>query len=545
MTLNPSLQALTDIHLYSHRDGEFEPNGNIQYVLLFIVIAFLIPLIACINFMNLATARSAMRAKEVGVRKVLGAHRYQLMKQFMGETVVLAGMAVIIAVLLAAVALPTVNMLSGKTLSLPFSNGLLLIALAACPFFIGMIAGSYPAVYLSAFLPVEVLKGKLKAGARGLLLRKGLVVAQFAMSIFLLISTGIIYDQLGYIRNTRPGFDKEHVMVVPIVGWIQRENTPALKERLSQFPDVVTVATTNGVPGMRLMPIMAVRPDGMSPEDHMMMATLEVDENFLDAMGIELVAGRNFSPDWGTDSTTGFLLNETAVRHLGWGAPQDAIGKRFEWIPYGGARGYVIGVVKDFHLRTFHEPIEPMVILTHAYHGYILIRIRPDHIAETIERIQQIWADVDPRFPLGYSFLDEDFDSLYRADRQVGQIFAAFAFLAIFVACLGLLGLASFTIQQRTKEIGIRKVLGSSVTGIVLMLSKEFTILVILANLAAWPTAYILMGRWLRNFAYATHLSPGLFVLGGLLALVIAWMTVGFHAVKAAQTNPAEALRYE
>ncbi len=543
ITLSPSLQSLADIHLYSHLESEFEPNGDLRYVILFVIIAFLIPLIACINFVNLATARSAMRAREVGVRKVLGANRAQLLGQFLGEAVAMAGLAVIIAVALVHLALPGVNSLAGKQLAFPLDNVLMLAALAGSALAVGLAAGSYPAAYLSRFLPTEVLKGNSGSGTQGLGLRKTLVVVQFAMSIFLLVSTAIINDQLEYIQTKRLGFNKEHVMVVPITGRPQRENTPVLKQRMAQVPGVAGMATTTGVPGMRLMPIMEVRPDGVSPEDHLMMAALEVDENFLDVMGIELVAGRNFSPDWGTDTTTGFLLNETAVRFLDWGTPLDAIDRRFEWIPFGGARGRVIGVVEDFHLRTIHEVIEPVVILTHPYHSYLLIRIEPENIPDTIARIQEVWLDVDASFPLDYTFLDADFDRLYRADRQLGAIFAVFAFLAVFVACLGLLGLASFSIQQRTREISIRKVLGSSVSAIVLLLSKDFMQYVLLANAIAWPLAYLVMARWLQNYAYAAGIDFAWFLAGGITAMAIAWLTIGAHAIAASRRNPVTALQ--
>ena len=543
VVLSPSLQPLPDIHLYSQREGELEPNGDIRFVILYTLIAFLIPLIACINFVNLATARSAMRAREVGVRKVMGANRTQLLGQFLGEAVVMTALAMVISVILVQLALPAVNAIAGKQLIFPLSNGLVLTALVLGTIVVGLAAGSYPAVYLSGFLPTEVLKGSLKSATRGLGLRKVLVVVQFAMSIFLLVGTAVIYDQLEFISTKRLGFNKEQVMVLPITGPLQRRNTPVLKERLSQLPGVSGVATTNGVPGMRVIPIMAVRPDGMAPEDHLMMATLEVDEHFLDVMEIEIVAGRNFSPDWGTDSTTGFLLNETAVRYQGWGTPRDAIDRPFEWLSFGGAKGRVIGVVKDFHLRTIHDEIEPVVILSHLYHQYVLIRLEPDGTSETISRISEAWRNVDASFPMDYTFLDEDFDRLYRDDRRLGEVFAIFAMLGVVVACLGLLGLASFSIQQRTREIGIRKVLGSSISSIVVLLLKDFMKYVLLGNLIAWPLAYFVMTRWLQNYAYAADLNYAWFVVGGIVALVIAWLTIGAHAVAASRRNPVNALR--
>ncbi|MXY47727.1 MAG: FtsX-like permease family protein [Gemmatimonadetes bacterium] len=544
ISLRPSLQPLVDIHLYSNRESEHEPNGDIRYVALFLIITFLILIIACINFINLATARSKMRAREVGVRKVMGANRLQLIRQFLGESVLMAVLAAIVAVILVKLALPGVNEIAGKQLALPLTDWIVLAALALGTAVIGLAAGSYPAAYLSGFLPAVVMKGNPETGKKGLGMRQVLVVIQFSMSIFLLVSTAVIHDQLEFIQTKRLGFDKEHVMVVPITGSHQVPNTPVLKQRLSGMPGVVGVATTTGVPGMRVLPIMEVRPDGMPPEDHLMMATLHVDENFLDVMDIDVVAGRNFSPDWGTDTTGGVLLNETAVRNLGWGAPIDALGRQFERLSFEGVvPGRVIGVVRDFHLRTIHEEIEPAAIMTSTYHIFVLIRIAPDNIPETIGRIEEVWRDVDPRFPLDYTFLDEDFDALYRTDHQLGEIFAVFAFLAIFVACLGLLGLASFSIQQRTREIGIRKVVGSSVSGIVVLLSKDFMKYVILANLIAWPLAYFVMVNWRQNYAYAAALDFTWFLAAGFVALVIAWLTIGVHAVKASRRNPVNALR--
>ncbi len=542
--LRPTLQPLVDIHLYSNRESEHEPNGDIRYVALFMAIAFLVLIIACINFINLATARSEMRAREVGVRKVLGANRMQLIRQFLGESVLMSGLAAVLAVILVHLALPAVNEIAGKQLALPITDWMVLAALVLGTALIGLAAGSYPAAYLSGFLPAEVMKGSPETGKKGLGMRQVLVVIQFSMSIFLLASTAVIHDQLDYIQTKRLGFDKEHVMVVPIVGSPQLPNTPVLKQRLSGMPGVAGIATTTGVPGMRALPTHGVRPEGMAPEDHLMMATLHVDEHFLDVMNIDVVAGRNFSPDWGTDTTGGVLLNETAVRSLGWGAPADAIGKRFERLSFEGVvPGRVIGVVRDFHLRTIHEEIEPAAIMTSTYHIFVLIRIEPEGISETIGRIEEIWRDVDPRFPLDFTFLDEDFDALYRTDRLLGEIFAVFAFLAVFVACLGLLGLASFAIQQRTREIGIRKVVGSSVSGIVVLLSKDFMKYVLWANVIAWPLAYFVMSNWLQNYAYTSEIRYGWFLASGMLALAIAWLTIGAHAVAASRRNPVNALR--
>ena len=542
--MRPSLQPLVDIHLHSHRDSELEPNGDFRNVVLFLIIAFLIPIIACINFVNLATARSAMRAREVGVRKVMGANRSQLLGQFLGEAVVMSGLAMIIAVSLVHLTLPLVNVLAGKQLAFSPSNGWVLGALTAGTIVIAVAAGSYPAVYLSGFLPTEVLKGSLKSGTRGLGLRQVLVVIQFVMSIFLLVSTAIIYDQLDYIQDMRLGFNKEHVMVVPVTGREQRESAPVLKQRLAQLPGVVGMATTDGVPGVIAPRIMAVRSDRMSPEDNLIVSVLTSDEQFLDVMEIDLVAGRNFPVEWSRDSTMVILLNETAAKKLGWEAPPDAIGMHVEWIEYRGLQGRVWGVMEDFHLQSIHEEIEPIVFIHDPnYFTDILIRIKSEDVPDTIARIQEVWRDVDPVYPLAYTFLDEDFDSLYRAEDQLGTVFAVFSFLAILVACLGLLGLASFSIQQRTREIGIRKVLGAAVSDIALLLSKDFMRYVLLANVIAWPLAYYAMERWLQNYSYAAEINFVWFLAAGIIALVIAWLTIGAHALTAARRNPSSALR--
>ena len=542
--LRPSLQPLVDIHLHSHRDSELEPNGDFRYVVLFLIIAFLIPLIACINFVNLATARSAMRAREVGVRKVMGANRSQLLGQFLGEAVVMAGLAMILAVALAHLALPAVNALAGKQLDFALSNGWLLGALAAGTIVIAVAAGSYPAVYLSGFLPTEVLKGSLKSRTHGLGLRQVLVVIQFVMSIFLLVSTAVIYDQLEYIQNMRLGFNKEHVMVVPIIGQVQRESTSVLKQRVAQLPGVVGMATTDGVPGVNAPRIMAVRSDGMNPEDNLIVSVFASDDQYLDIMKIGLVAGQNFPVDRNRDSTMVILLNETAAQKLGWEAPPDAIGTLVEWIEYGGLQGRVLGVMEDFHLQSIREEIEPVVFIHEPnYFTDVLIRIGPEDVPRTVAQIQEVWREVDPVYPLAFTFLDDDFESLYRAERQLGTVFAVFAFLAISVACLGLLGLSSFSIQQRTREIGIRKVLGATVSEIVLLLSKDFIKYILLANVIAWPLAYFAMSRWLQNYAYASEIEFMWFIAGGVVALIIAWLTIGAHAVSASRRNPVNALR--
>jgi putative ABC transport system permease protein len=536
------LQPLRSIHLHSHLNFEIEPNGDIRYVYIFSVVAVFILLIACMNFMNLATARSAQRAKEVGVRKVLGAVRRQLARHFLGESFLVTLLALPLALLLLQMALPLFNSLAGKRLIIGFShNPFLYLGLIAISLCVGTISGSYPAFFLSAFHPTEVLKGKIRAGAKSSTFRKALVIVQFAISITLVAGTLIIQKQLDFVRNERLGFDKEHIVVLPLYDPETREQFTVIKNEILKNPGVVSVSGATGIPG-RPSGIGAFVPEGLSEKDAVTVRHFLVDPDYLKTFGIKVKEGRNFAREFPTDTTEAALINETAAAKLGW---ESALGKKL--LSHDGTYR-VIGVVEDFHFRSKHEKIEPLVlnVLPDNRFAYVIsVKTHPGNIPATLADLQNIWKKISPRRPFEYFFLDEEVDKLYGNEEKLSQIFGVFSALAILIACLGLFGLASFLAEQRTKEIGIRKVIGSSLSGIVLLLTREFTTGVAAANLIAWPVAYFAMNRWLQSFAYRISIGLGEFFLSGLLALAIALATVSYQAVRAALANPVDSLRYE
>ncbi len=542
------LQALPDIYLHSNTQHEIGVTSDAKYAYMLTAIAVFVLLIACINFMNLATARSANRAKEVGMRKVLGSFRGQLIKQFLSESVLLALLALLIALAGIDLLLPAFNHLAGKALALsirtnvPFFLGLLGVTLGA-----GLLAGMYPALVLSGFQPIAVLKGSLRAGAKSPRLRSALVVAQFAISIVLLIGTGVVFQQLDYMRNKRLGFNQEQVVVLPIETRGAQQRFDSFRQELLANPNVIAVAASDVVPG-RFEGDDAFRPEGAAQEVAYPLERLRVSHDFLSTLELEVATGRGFSRDFVTDTSQAVMINETAARRMGM-TPEDAVGKRLFEIgatPEESIARTIIGVVKDFHFESMHREIKPVVIFMQADRLWrVSVRIRPENIPATVAFLQEKWQAFEPGYPWRYFFLDEDFGRLYQNEEKQAKIFGNFTILAIVIACLGLFGLASFIAEQRTKEIGVRKVLGASVQGIVLLLSKDFTKLVGIAFLLAAPLAYLAMRQWLQDFAYRTDLHPIIFILAGLLALLIAWLTVSYQAIKAALTNPVEALRYE
>ena len=537
------LQPLTDIHLYN-LEGEMSPNGDIRYVYLFLSIALFVLILACVNFMNLSTARSATRSKEVGMRKVVGANRTQLIRQFMGESILLALLALFFAIALVEVSLPAFNAFTQRELVLDYTgNWHVVLTLLGVVLFAGLLSGIYPALFLSAFQPVEVLKSTLRRGLKTSNSRKTLIVFQFVISIILIIGTVVVYDQVDYIRNKKLGFDKEHVIVMPDPG---EQVTERYRSILLTYPNVLNTSRSGSVPG-RGAPARPFRPfSDNANTDRFMMNYLDVDHEFISTYGLELIEGRDFisSEKYGT-----FMLNEAAMQKFGW---TSCVNQKLEEVypteegkVKVAVRGDVVGVVKDFHYKSLHHDIEPLIIRLVSWFEYFAIRIRSDDIAGTLGFLKTQWKEIAPNKPFDYFFLDDDYDKLYRTEEQIGTLFGLFSILAIFVASLGLFGLASFTAQRRIKEIGIRKVLGASVSNLVLMLSKEFALLVGLANLIAWPIAYYAMNRWLQDFAYRIDLEIWAFVLSGLLALLIALTTVSYQAWKVARTNPVDALRYE
>ncbi len=540
-----SLRKLTDIHLYSHKDSEIEENGDIKRVYIFSAIALFILLIACINYMNLSTARSALRAREIGVRKVVGARRPELIAQFLSESVLICSVATVASFFITWLALPWLNTMSGQSFGL--SNLLtpsVVLPLLAVPFVVGILSGIYPAVFLSSFQPVKVLKGVFKVGNNNLSFRKVLVVAQFSISIILIVSTAVVVRQLQYMQNKSLGFTKDQIVTF---GDNDGLNTSfqSFKTALLSNSNIQSVARSSRIPSGRLLDS-----DGSQISNGNSMAPtkadikyVRADESFIPAYKITVVAGRNFSAMNGMD-TSSFIINETAVKALGLHSDNDAIGKPFM---YGGRTGQIVGVINDFNFESLHQRIIPLVLFNStAPNGYNRISIKVSgNIQSAVAHIEKTWKTYLPETPFDYTFLDDRFADLYKAESQQQTIFTIFSGIAIFIACLGLFGLSAFTITQRVKEIGIRKVLGASVGSIVQLLSKEFLWLVIIASLIAFPVAWYAMHNWLQDFAYRTDLSPWIFVLSAFIALVIALVTISFQAIKAALANPVKSLRTE
>ncbi len=543
--LQPYLQPLTDIHLHP-LGNELYAQGDIRYIYIFSAIALFILVIACINFMNLATARSEMRSREVGMRKILGSQQRQLVAQFIGESVLMALIATLIAVVLIELILPSFNAIANRELAIDYSNNpLLLVGLFALTLFVGVLAGSYPAFFLSAIKPLEVFKSRTATGWRGFLSRQALVVFQFGISIILMIGTVVVYNQLDYLRKKKLGYNQEQVVVVPIKDAGLLEQRQTFKHALLQSPSVSRVTFTSRYPGIGTWGTVARRPD--RPEVQVTdMKVLLTDFDYIETLNIALLAGRSFSAEMDaiTGATRAVILNETAARALGWSAPAEAVGQTINAL--GNRSGTIIGVVKDFHFQTLHMGMQPlMMVPAPDGYGYAMLRIAAHDIGGTLEHVKNAWTVFAPQWPFEYLFLDDNFGKQYEAEQRLGKIFGAFGGIAIFIACLGLFGLASFTAGRRTREIGIRKVLGATASGIVKLLSREFVKLVLVANVIAWPVAYFAMNKWLQSFAYRIDIGWWIFALAGGLALLIALLTVSMQAIKAALANPVEALRYE
>ncbi len=565
----PRLQPLTSIHLYSNLSNEIQAGGSITYVYIFSAIALFILLIACINFINLVTARSMERAKEVGVRKTAGARREQLIGQFLSESALLTFLALVVGVVLAEFLLPVMGALSGRSLSIGYmSNGAFWIGLAGIALFVGLVAGSYPAFVLSRFRPAQVLKSSFRAGtAGGTWLRKGLVVFQFAISIALIAGSLVAYQQFDFMQSARLGFDEERVLTMPV-----EENYETLKAELRGRPGVLAVTGADIRPGFgsggnapyETAPFTN-EAGALAEQRHM--GYLRVDYGFLEMMDLKIVAGRGFSKEFSDEGRRleandqyfdfaapirgrAVVINESAAEQLGW-TPEEAVGKKLRFFELDNNRFYfdvggpIVGVVEDYHAAPLYEEISHIAYTLMGGNNYILVKMASGNAEDAVGALRAAWEEVNPLLPFEASFLDQDLENLYRAEQQLGHIVGLFALLAVGVACLGLFGLAAYTAERRTKEIGIRKVLGASVPSIVALLSKDFLKLVLTAFVIAAPVAYWAMSRWLEDFAYRIELGPWIFVGAGALALVIALATVSYQAIRAALANPVEALRSE
>ncbi|MBB1284247.1 ABC transporter permease [Flavisolibacter sp. BT320] len=541
-----SLMPLTDIYLHSNKVGEIGRRGNMQYVYIFSAIALFILLIACVNFMNLSTARSSNRAKEVGVRKVLGSQKQSLVTQFLTESIFISFVSLLIALCIAQLMLPLFNELAGKEITLGFfTKPWLLPSLIALMLVVGLLAGSYPSFYLSSFQPITVLKGKLAGGFRHSWLRSSLVVFQFSISVILIVGTVVIYSQLSYIRSKNLGFNREQVLVVHN-GYPLGEKAKSFKNEIKNLKGVEAVSMTGYLPTSDYRgdsPIFSEA--SLDQKSAVSMQNWYVDEEYVPAMKMEMAKGRNFSTQMVTDSS-GIIINEAAARLLPFPEP---VGQTVYYVddfqtkqtkPYR-----ILGVLKDFNFNSLREQVTPMALFYREERGKFAIRFQTENAASLLAQVESIWKNMAPGQPFSYSFMDEDFNRIYQGEQRVGKIALSFSVLAILIACLGLFGLVTYAAEQRTKEIGIRKVLGASVSNIVNMLSLDFVKLVVIALFIAFPLAWFAMNKWLQDFAYRIQIDWKVFLLAGIAAFFIALVTVSVQAVKAALTNPVKNLRTE
>jgi len=541
------LQPLRSIHLDTQTRDDLEPRGNAMYVWIFATIGAFIILIACINFMNLSTAQSAKRGREVGMKKVLGAKRTKLAAQFLAESLCFSLISLCFAILLIEIFLPYYNNLIAKELTFNLTdNWMITGGLLGLTLMVGLLSGTYPALFLSSYRPLEAI-GQHSASGRGhQLFRNILVSVQYIVSITLICCTVIIYYQLHFMKHFDMGFDKEQVLIVRLQGDNIEQQADVFKSKVKQIPGVENAALSTITPALGRTRLR-MRAEGYNQGEQTSMRFMEVDEDYLETLGIPVVAGRNFSKDFSTDRTSAALINETLAREIGF---EDVIGKRL-YIPDLKSKTFVekemeiIGIIKDFHYASLHEQLQPLFLIMPQIPYNLSVKIRLDNLSTTLKLIEQEWKNIEPSNQFSYFFFDDAFDRIYRTELRLSKVFITLTLIAIIVACLGLFGLASFAAEQRTKEIGIRKVLGASVSNIVLLMSKNLTIWVIIANIVAIPLAYYAMSKWLENFAYRIDLSPFFFLFSALLALFIAVLTVSLQAIKAAIANPVDSLRYE
>ncbi len=541
-------QPLREIHLHSDLVAELAPNGNIQYVWIFLSAAIFILIIAVVNFMNLTTAKSALRAKEIGLRKVMGSLKSNLISQFLCESLILTFLAFLLGLALAHISLPAYNQLANKNLSIPFSNPSFWTIALSGTFLIGLLAGSYPAFYLSGFKPIQTLTGRLSDKKGNVTLRNGLVVFQFLIAVVLIVATMGIRKQLSYIQNKKLGFDRQHVLVIDDA-YALGNNKNAYKKRLSEHPSIVMSSYSS------YLPVPSSRSDSplcksaeIREDNCVAMQNWDIDEDYIKTMGIELKEGRDFNIAMATDSQA-VILNETAVKLFGL---EDPVGKTI----YGSAdagpdAGFasiplkIIGVAKDFHYESLRENIRALGFMLNESSGSLSVKLTPGNPSEAIAHAERSWKELAPGQPFSYRFMDESFNNIYRTELRVGTIFSIFSGLGIFIACLGLFGLAAFATEKRTREIGIRKVLGATTFGIVSLLSKDFLKLVFLALIIAVPIAWYLMSQWLSSFAYKVNVGYSIFIFAGLSAILIALFTVSYHSIRSAIANPVDSIRNE
>lgn len=547
-TFSIELQKLTDVHLHSDFDNAEGKLGAMTYLYLFVMLGIFMIGMACVNFMNLATARSQHRAREVGVRKVVGSRRSMLILQFISESVLLSMLAVFGAIVLVEFLLPVFNTLAQKDIQVNFTTDWVFLAgFFGLALIVGIVAGSYPAFFLSRFRPVEVLKGVFREGNAGVRLRQVLVVGQFIIAIVLIASSMVVSNQIEFIRNKRLGFDKEQILVVPLHGEQAQTKWPRLKTELLRHPEIAEVSASSSVPAdPEWWRTGAKRSEN---SDEKLIFTFQVDYDFFETLGIQLKAGRFLSPAFPGDSTNAFVINETAVKNFGWNSAENAIGQSMLWLgngPDNPKHGMVVGVVKDFYFRPLYEEVGPAVFhLQPDWLNFILIKVRPNSMKTALQALQTEWAAFDATHPLQFSFMDQKVDAQYGAEARLLQVFGIFTAFAIFISCLGLFGLAAFAAEERTKEIGIRKVLGASIGNLLVLLTGGVARLVMFSFTFATPIVWFAMQNWLRNFAYRTEIDWWVFAMSGGLALVIALVTVSWQAIRAALANPVESLRYE
>jgi putative ABC transport system permease protein len=536
------IESLLDIHLYSEVDNGLGKKGNINTVIIFSGIALLILIIASINFINLATARSSIRANEVGIRKLVGSTRSQLILQFLTESIVTCFLSLFIAIIFVFLLLPYMNNLLGTELHLYNVNGwLILFVLFLSLVIVGILAGSYPAFLLTSFRLIEVLTGKIQTGKKGKLFRNVLVVFQFSTSIVLIIGTIVIFNQLHYIQNKDLGFENDQIIIIQNVNKLS-SNQKSFKEQLKKYTNIVNATYTDCLPQM-MLEVKPFQKIGEGSGENHTIITITADYDFMDTYKFKMHDGRFFDHQFSMD-TSSVLLNQAAIQALGFKNP---LNEKLLLLGKKKRKMNVIGVIKNFHIQTIHEKIKPMasILMRDRPGEFLSARIQAGRISETIEFIENRWNMFVPEQPLEFTFFDDQFQQAYQSEIQSEKMFASFAFLAILIACLGLFGLASFTVSRRTKEIGIRKALGATEISVVKILSGKFLKWVLISNLIAWPVAWIAMNSWLQNFAYKSELSLWIFVLAGLLALIIAVLTISTQTIKAALSNPVESLRYE